>query len=65
MRNLNIILAVIGGAVAGATLGLLFAPDKGVDTRSKIMKYLADKGIKLKKSQVDALVKKFDFVTGK
>jgi len=65
MRNLNIILAVIGGAVTGATLGLLFAPDKGADTRSKIVKYLADKGIKLKKSQVDALVKKIDLVTGK
>lgn len=65
MRSLNIILAVIGGAVTGATLGLLFAPDKGADTRSKIVKYLADKGIKLKKSQVDALADEIGMVTGK
>lgn len=65
MRTLNIILAVICGAVTGAALGLLFAPDKGADTRSKIVKYLADNGIKLKKSQVDALVEKIDMVTDK
>ena len=29
MKALNIVLAVIGGAVAGATVGLLLAPEKG------------------------------------
>lgn len=28
MKALNIVLAVLGGAIAGAAVGLLFAPEK-------------------------------------
>ncbi len=56
MKPLHIICAVIGGAIAGATVGLLLAPEKGTNTRKNIIKLLKEKGICLKKSQMEELV---------
>ncbi|MDE6489772.1 MAG: YtxH domain-containing protein [Muribaculaceae bacterium] len=46
----------LGGAAVGATLALLFAPEKGEDMRGKIARFLKEKGIDLKKDKMDELV---------
>ena len=38
MNSGNILLGVIMGAAAGAAIGILFAPEKGADTRKIISK---------------------------
>jgi len=55
MKPNNLIIGIVSGLTAGAILGILFAPDKGCNTRRKIAK----KGNDLKdgiKDSIDSLV---------
>lgn len=58
MKGLNILAAFLGGAAIGAACGILFAPEKGEDTRKKIREILREKGINLNRSEMDELVDK-------
>ena len=65
MKTGKTMLAVLASLAAGATIGVLFAPDKGTDTRKKISK----KGESLAKALGDKIDEKFDelltAITGK
>lgn len=56
MKGLNVLVAFLGGAALGAAVGILFAPDKGEETRQKIAEILRKKGIRLNRNEMQNLV---------
>ena len=60
MKALGYICAFLGGAIAGAALGLQLAPDNGEETRSKITdavdEFCKKHNLKLSRREVDDLV---------
>ena len=56
MKGLNVLAAFLGGSAVVAELGILFAPEKGEDTRNKIAEILRKKCIKLNRNEMENLV---------
>lgn len=65
MSNGKFLSGILLGAAAGAVLGVLFAPEKGQDTRKKISKKTGKLGEDLKAKfdeMTDTIKEKFDSI---
>jgi gas vesicle protein len=57
--NTKVVVALLAGLAAGAALGILFAPDKGNETRDKLSESLKNLGDSIKETaanEIDNLV---------
>ena len=65
--NSKVVIALLAGLAAGAALGILFAPDKGNETRDKLAESLKNLGDSIKETasaEIDNLLNLKDKVVG-
>lgn len=65
MSTEKVVVGVLAGLAAGALLGILFAPDKGSETRNKISKKSTDTVNDIKRKfedLIDDVAEKFETV---
>jgi len=48
--NTKVVVALLAGLAAGAALGILFAPEKGTETRDKLSESLSNLGDSIKET---------------
>jgi gas vesicle protein len=63
MSKVNVVIGALAGVAVGALLGVLFAPDKGTETRKKIAKKSKDTSDSLKNKFnefVDTVTEQFE-----
>jgi len=53
MNSGRVVAALLAGLAAGAAIGLLFAPEKGADTREKLNDSLKDLGEAIKERSAE------------
>jgi len=53
--NSKVLVGLLAGLAAGAALGLLFAPEKGSETRDKLSQSLKDLGDTIKDKAADEI----------
>ena len=59
--NSKVLAALLAGIAAGAAIGLLFAPDKGSETRDKLSESLKNLGDSIKDRAADEIGNLTDF----
>ena len=65
MKGLNLALAAVGGALVGAAAAILFAPEKGEDTRRKIRRFVEEKCPFAKGKEAERIVEQIEDVIEK
>lgn len=53
--NTKTVIALLAGVAAGAALGLLFAPEKGSETRDRLSESLKNLGDSIKETAADEI----------